>query len=52
MTTGLDIHIIVVDDGSTDGTGDAIRLLSRSRDCRAATYEHTAGTNLSKAALK
>ena len=23
--TGLDIHITVVDDGSTDGTGDAIR---------------------------
>jgi len=23
--TGLDVHIIIVDDGSTDGTGDAIR---------------------------
>ncbi len=22
---GLDIHVVVVDDGSTDGTGDAIR---------------------------
>ena len=24
-TTGLEIHIVIVDDGSTDGTGDAIR---------------------------
>jgi len=23
--TGLDVHVIIVDDGSTDGTGDAIR---------------------------
>ena len=25
-TTDLDVHIVIVDDGSTDGTGDAIRL--------------------------
>lgn len=24
-STGLDVHIVIVDDGSTDGTGDAIR---------------------------
>jgi len=46
--TGLEIHIIIVDDGSTDGTGDAIREHFPEVDVIDGTGDlwYTAGTNL------
>lgn len=53
--TGLEIHTTIVDDGSTDGTGDAIREQFPEVDVIDGTGDlwYTAGTNLGvEAALK
>jgi GT2 family glycosyltransferase len=46
-TTGLDVHITIVDDGSTDGTGEAIRSQFPNVDIIAGdgTLHYAAGTN-------